>query len=829
MRANTMSSTETRAVDTALRTIVNAAREAMIAIGEDGLITLFNPAAEKMFGRKKEEMLGQPVDCLMLAEYRGWHREYVKSYFATGKPAGAAGRVVELRGLRNDGHVFPMDISLTAGNADGRPLVVAVVRDITARKRAEEALRKERGRAKTYLDLAGVLFVAIDAAGTVTLVNRKACEVLGYAEEEIVGRNWFDTCLPQRLRKTVKEVSRQLVRGETELVEYYENPVLTKSGAERLIAWHNTVLRDDEGAIISHLSSGEDITDRKRAEEALRESESRFRSLAESIPGVVSSYDVSPDSGRSLGYVGPGLAKLVGENAAKALERNVDRFFDLIRPEDRKGLLAASEISDDTEQPLDYEYRVRTESGAYTWVRSISRPTHLENGVTRWQGVLVDISQQKKAEEALREAHRELERRVEERTADLTLVNRKLREQIVERNRAEEERARLETELRHTQKMDAIGQLAAGVAHEFNNLLVGIRANARLLSRLGDELPETVKQPLEIIDACGQRAATLTQQLLTFAKKRASRPTVLDLNSVITETSRMLHQLLGERVTVETALASDLRPIEADRAEIEQAVLNIVLNAHDSMPDGGTVTIRTANVTLSDADASNIPDARPVPYTELVIADTGCGMSNDTLDRIFEPFFTTKPTGEGTGLGLSTVHADVTKQGGRIAVESQVGAGTIVRIHLPQSEGTPVESAADAARPAGQCPDGDETILVCDDDETVLDSFAMLLETAGYTVIRAQGGAEALQLASSHTGTISLLLTDVIMPGMNGSDLAGELTRQRPELKVLYMSGYASDVLKVDGPGGGGVEFIEKPSVDDALFWKVREVLDKAR
>ena len=385
----------------------------------------------------------------------------------------------------------------------------------------------------------------------------------------------------------------------------------------------------------------------------------------------------------------------------------------------------------------------------------------------------------------------------------------------------------VEEQLRHTQKMEAVGQLAAGVAHEFNNLLFGILGSAEIiLATQEGELPEHLERPLRDIKKCGRRGATLTKQLLSFARKKKPEISQFDINQVVGELDGVIQRMITETITLETDLAPDLPPLEADRGEIEQALLNLARNARDAMPDGGKLTIRTAIEQLDEARVSTYPLAGPGPYVQLSVADTGCGMPAETVKRIFEPFFTTKPVGKGTGLGLSTVFADVTKHGGIIEVDSHEGEGTVFHIYLPSAE-QPVDAGSDdAARSADAYPGGTETILVVDDDEVVLDSGVFLLEMRGYNVIRALGAPEAIEAATAHDGPIDLLLTDVTMPEMNGWELSKKLIAQRSNMKVIFMSGYAEDVLKAGAAEGERIEFLEKPPEGDSLFRRIREVLD---
>ena len=389
------------------------------------------------------------------------------------------------------------------------------------------------------------------------------------------------------------------------------------------------------------------------------------------------------------------------------------------------------------------------------------------------------------------------------------------------------QRRHLEEQLRHAHKMEAIGQLAAGVAHEFNNLLVGILGSAQaLLAVSEEELSEYYRQPLKNIEKSGRRAARLTRQLLAFARKKNSELSVFDLNRVVGDAETMLQRTLGERITMEMGLASDLPPVRADEEEIEQAILNLATNARDAMPEGGTLTIRTTPLTLDKDRAAENPHAHPGPYVLLSVTDTGCGMSPETVQRIFEPFFSTKPVGKGTGLGLSTVFADVTKNDGFVTVDSRLGRGTVFNIYLPAAEGEVRAASCDTERPAETCSGGGETILVCDDEEVVLDSVAFLLESRGYKIICANGGRQALEAAASHAGTIPLLITDVIMPKMNGWELAEKLAKEHPDTKVIFMSGYAEDVFEAGAIKGEHVAFLQKPAEGDELLQRIREVLD---
>jgi len=361
-------------------------------------------------------------------------------------------------------------------------------------------------------------------------------------------------------------------------------------------------------------------------------------------------------------------------------------------------------------------------------------------------------------------------------------------------------------------------------------LLCGILSSVELiLTTREGELPEYLARPLRDIKKCGRRGAALTKELLSFARKKAREISRFDINQVVGDIDHLLRRMVGETIELETDLTSDLPPIEADQGEVEQAIINLATNARDATPDGGSITIQTANEQLEEARVSANPHACPGPYVRLSVVDNGCGMAPELKERIFEPFFTTKSVGKGTGLGLSTVFADVTKNGGIIEVESQQGEGTVFHIYLPCVAETANANSDDATPSSDQPLGGCETILVVDDDEVVLDSLPTLLELQGYTVIRALGAPNALEIATSHQGAIDLLLTDVTMPEMNGWELAQRLAAQRPNMKVIFMSGYAEDVFKSGSAEGEHIELIEKPAEGDTLFRRIREVLDASQ
>jgi len=384
----------------------------------------------------------------------------------------------------------------------------------------------------------------------------------------------------------------------------------------------------------------------------------------------------------------------------------------------------------------------------------------------------------------------------------------------------------LEQQLRQAQKMEAVGRLAGGIAHDFNNLLMVISGYCEfLLDRIGPD--PIVRGPAQEISKAASRATSLTRQLLAFSRKQMLIPKVLDLNAIVTENFKMLTRLIGEDIDLVMVPGSDLGTVKADPGQIEQVIMNLAVNARDAMPRGGKLTIETINVSLDETYSRLHAPAEPGEYVMLVISDSGMGMDAETLSHIFEPFYTTKGA-RGTGLGLSTVYGIVKQSGGYVWVYSEPGKGTSFKIYLPRvsATGEPVTITAQAAMAADQVPRGHETILLVEDEATVRQLAREYLEAQGYTVMEAADGAAAMQLSRAHPGTIHLLLTDVIMPGMNGRELASQLAARRPEMKVLYMSGYTENAIGHNGTLDTGISLLQKPFTLPALKVKVREVLD---
>jgi signal transduction histidine kinase/CheY-like chemotaxis protein len=428
-----------------------------------------------------------------------------------------------------------------------------------------------------------------------------------------------------------------------------------------------------------------------------------------------------------------------------------------------------------------------------------------------------EIAERTRAEQRLRENEEHLEEQVASRTGELRAANQQLRAEITERQRLEEE-------LRQTQKMEAIGTLSGGIAHDFNNLLTVIRGYARMVLDRVQADPD-LRADVEQIDEAGSRAAALTSQLLTFSRRQMLQPKVIDLNSVVNDLEKMLRRLIGEHIELLTDVSHGIGNVKADPGQIEQVIMNLVVNARDAMPRGGRLVIETRNVKLDAAYAREHVDVIPGDYVMLAVHDTGTGMDEDVKVHIFEPFFTTKERARGTGLGLSTVYGIVKQSGGSIQVKSELGKGTTFEIYLPRVHGKHESMTRSAPSSVHQ---GVETVLLVEDDDQVRHLAQHILERCGYTVHAASNGERAKDFFGRHQGNIDLLVTDVVMPGLSGPELAEDFSRRWPTSKVLFISGYTDDAIGEHGVLQEGINLLLKPFTPATLGEKVREVLDGA-
>jgi PAS domain S-box-containing protein len=636
---------------------------------------------------------------------------------------------------------------------------------------------------------AGLLLLSGDLH--VLSANRAFLESFRLREEDVLGRDLQQLVRAERLVRGARRVLETGVAQQDGLYELYVYARRdTKPVRITMTAIH---LADDEPARL--LLIIEDLTEEERLQAARQESEQRYRDLIQGLDAIVWEADART---LTFSFVSRRAETILGYPVERWL-REPDFWAKRIHPGDREAVMQVYRDALAAGRDHEYEYRAVTADGREVWLRDIVHVVRdAESLPVTLRGLTVDLTELRRSESALRQS---------------------------------------EEQLRQAQKMDAVGKLAGGIAHDFNNLLMVIRGDSDLmLRRLAAGHP--LRQNAEGIREAADQAATLTRQLLAFSRKQVVAPRLVDLNGIVASIHAMLQRLLGETINLVMVTAPDLGGVKADPGQMEQMILNLCVNARDAMPDGGRLTVRTANVDLDQAAARRWSDARPGPFVMLEVSDTGGGMDPETRARLFEPFFTTKEQGKGTGLGLSTVYGTVKQSGGHISVESEPGRGSTFTVYLPRvapalgapEPRRPVE--APAARPGGAAeetrltPGHGETILLVEDAQRVRAVVREILEMSGYAVLEARHGAEALEVSNRHAGPIHLLVTDVVMPQMSGRELAQRLATLRPDLKVLYMSGYTDDAIVRHGVLASGIAFLSKPFTPDALALKVREVLD---
>ncbi len=635
------------------------------------------------------------------------------------------------------------------------------------RKRAEEGLRESERRFRTAFDDAPIGIALAGLDGRLLQVNRAFCQMLGYAEEELLAKTFRDFTHPEDLAESERR-SKPLFSGQIPSF-HLEKRYVQKDGQVVWGALQASVVTDPDGVPLYAVVQIEDITERRRAEENRR----RLAEILEATPDFV------------------GIATVDGQ----VLYRNAAA----------RRLLGMPEGADASEMTI-------WEAHPEPWnvyLRSEAIPAAIREG--SWSGETVfrrrDGSTFPASQVLI--AHRTSEGKV----TFLSTIARDV-----------SERRALEEQLRQSQKMEAIGSLAGGIAHDFNNLLTAILGHAQiLLSDLSQSDPHRVEA--EEIRKAGRRAAQLTNQLLAFSRRQVLELRVLDLNEVVREVEAMLRPVIGEDIQLVTHLDPELGQVKADPGQIEQVIMNLAVNARDAMPSGGTLRLETANADPEGGGRRRLAPSASTRCVMLAVSDTGHGMDVETRSRIFEPFFTTKQPGKGTGLGLSTAYGIVKQIGGEIHVESEPGRGTTFRIYLPRIGGkaeiaAPTRTQAAARRSS-------ETVLVAEDEAAVREIVGRVLRAQGYRVWEARDGAAALLIHAEDEHAIDLLLTDVVMPGLSGLDLAQRLRERNPGLRVIYMSGYADNAAVNEAMRQAGGSFLPKPFTPDEVVRKVREVLDR--
>ncbi|MCK5798405.1 MAG: PAS domain S-box protein [Deltaproteobacteria bacterium] len=623
----------------------------------------------------------------------------------------------------------------------------------------------------------------LSSEGIAEEVNASFLRVYGLRREEVLGKSWLEfVSSTSTLRDVIDEIRWRLFEERAA----WQGEVSGVNARDELI-WREVFMSpvmDDDGTVAHLVYMSRDITVRKEAEEALGDSERKYRLLAEHAADMI----WTMDSQLRVTFVSPAVFRIRGITPEEAMGQTLPEF---IAP----GSLA------EVRSIIEKRLQLIRDGGPGAWESLIFEAEQLhKNGTMVWVSI-----------------HATLLRGDDGKLAGVVGVT----HDISARKESEAARESLQAQFLQAQKMEAIGRLAGGVAHDFNNLLSVIIVNASLAQE--GISPDDRRESLSEISQAAKRAADLTRQLLAFSREQIIAPEVLDLSALVERVHPMLVRLIGEDLILEKKLHRSLGRVRVDAGQIEQCLLNLIVNARDAMPEGGDLVVETAEVVLDEAFCVRYPAVTPGEHVMLAVNDTGLGMSPEVQAKIFEPFFTTKEMGRGTGLGLATVLGIVEQHGGCVEVHSEPGRGTSFRMYFPrvEAEASPSRSSVKHAVVGG-----DETILVVEDDEFVRKMAVRILRRMGYRVLRADSGEEALALASQHDGAIDLLFTDVLMPRMDGHELAMRFAELRPDTKVLYASGHSEDVIAHHGVLREGLAFIAKPYAIDALARRIREVLD---
>jgi len=630
-------------------------------------------------------------------------------------------------------------------------------------QRTAETVRRQTLAMDTSADGMAIL----NEKGLHAYANNSFARMLGFeSPASIIGQPWRVVYALQEMDRLEPEIRRSLAQvGKWSCQIQLRRP----DGSKLPVEWNISAMPDGGITCVCR-----DLSERAEAEKARAEAEAKYKMLVEQVNAITYIAEIGIDA--QWFYVSPQVEAILGYTPEEWMSLS-HRWADLIHPDDLPMVTAAEEASK-SGSPFQAEFRIKRKDGREVWLNDTAVVVQGSNSHPVMEGIILDIT----------------------------------------------ERKQLETQLQQSRKMEAVGRLAGGIAHDFNNLLTIITGYTELaLGR--PTVPPEIRSDIERIENAAGRAAGLVRQLLAFSRRQVLQPKTLDLNAIVLNLDKLLRRLMDDNVEMVTQVVENVGKVKADPAQIEQVIMNLVVNARDAMPNGGRLVVETCNVELDAVYAEDHVSVKPGRYVMLAVSDTGVGMDRQTIAHIFEPFYTTKESGRGTGLGLSTVYGIVKQSGGYIWVYSELGKGSTFKIYLPRVDGPAEESAAGQSRPASKR--GVETILLVEDEEAVRDLIQTVLLDHGYDVIAARDPQHAEQLAASFAREIHLLLTDVVMPGTSGRELASRITPLRPGIRVLFMSGYTENVITTGGMLEKGLAFLQKPFSPAVLVEKVREVLSR--
>ncbi|HLJ95347.1 MAG TPA: PAS domain S-box protein [Gemmataceae bacterium] len=807
------------------RTLLECVPDALIIMDREGRVVLVNRRTEEMFGYDRTEIVGQPADQLVRKQISNGPGDTLTSFSITGTDVRST--QPDAIGYHKDGRQIPLEMSFNPLQTEEGLLIINTVRDCSEqikrdrRRITRQTIRRTLSEVATLPEAApyvleticenlewdvGVLWTLdrqtrqfhcvnswhmlqaqngdglLQANGTFPMLGSDGANSSGIAltDRVLEGRQavWISDCAQE-----FELADRPLVAA-ADLHGGLGIPITCGGEIIGVLEFFSHQSRElDEPQLETLRSIGSQIGQflkRKQAEEAVRASEARKAAILEAALDAV----ITVDHEGKIIELNPAAEGMFGRSRDQLLSQDM---VQLIIPASwqahfREGLTTYLATGDGTALARRLEMSALRADGQEFPVEVTVMGIQAE-GPPFFTSYIRDISERKQVEETLRQT---------------------------------------EERFRQAQKMEAIGRLAGGVAHDFNNLLTIITGYSELLTSTLPEGDPSLSLIQEIAKAA-HRAAMLTRQLLAFSRKQVLSNRVVDLNSILADMNKMLHRLIGEDVTLVPALAADLHPVKVDPGQIEQVVMNLAVNARDAMPQGGTLTLETGNVELDESYTREYPELQPGSYVLLAVSDTGCGMDEAVKARLFEPFFTTKEVGKGTGLGLATVYGIVKQASGHVTVYSEPGRGTTFKIYFPRAEGVVVASPEAKAPPAAAA--GTETVLVVEDEDGVRALTSRVLKNGGYKVLEARHGLEALQLCGEQEGPVHLVVTDVVMPKMNGPQLAERMRGKWPNVRFLFLSGYTDRALLHNGLLNGNQNFLQKPFTPHDLASKVREML----
>ncbi len=771
-----LSEEKLRRSEALLKSVLNSAVDGIISVDGRGVIDTFNEAAQAMFGYPADEACGQSLSVLIPALGRLEQQEQCSACdWTTAALLLALGP--DASGRRRDGTLFPLEIAVSECDFVGERRCVFTVRDITERKQIEDARQASERRLQLALDAGKMGMWAWDFRDEYAHWSRTEFELLGLepvADERVRSELFFQQVHPDD-RPVLDAALRQAIesKGTFDL----EFRIFRCDGEIRWLTGRGQVLLDPAtGQPTQMIGVNYDVTQQRLAQAALEGSQRQLRlAMDASRLGV---WEVNWADGTLIWDEAYG--RQFGRRPDQYPSREED-FYECVHPDDREPVKAAFRRTVAEGVDFECEFRIVWPNGETRWHAAFGRTLSDGDGrPAKTIGVGRDIT----------------------------------------------DRKRLEDQLRQSQKMQAVGQLAGGVAHDFNNILTVINGYAEMLDAQlprGDER----RTLLEQIRHAGEQAAALTRQLLAFSRKQVLRPQLVDLGAVVAEAHEILRRLIGEHIELVVQRESVSALVRVDPSQITQILLNLSVNARDAMPEGGRLSITTGHAEFDAAAVPTNTALKPGKYVVLTVSDTGCGMAAEVRDRVFEPFYTTKEPGKGTGLGLSVVHGIVSQSEGHVEVDSRPNCGTTFRIFLPQAAAEPErEPAAEEPTPARAAA---ATVLVVEDEEAVRGLTQIVLEADGFRVLTASSGPEAVRFVERNGSPLDLLITDVVMPGMSGPQLAQQLRGKHPDLRTLFLSGYTQDAVSAAELGDQRNAFLAKPFSRRALAEKVRSLVNRSR